>query len=157
VVLAAEHLLIGVSAKDPFSIIDFPYVMIQAETVRAPVTEHIGVSRVVLRIVYVSVAVHLKPFDMCLLWQTIDLPHGRKYHHLLFQLVKTELYVVIDHPVIADTTVIGVGIILVIGDIIPQPRLIRWLHSSHVQTGKVGSGWGSPLGSSMLHERQDTG
>ena len=68
---------------------------------------------------HISVTVHLKPVDVFLFRQAQDIPHRRKNRYPLFQLVKTQLDIVIHHAMIADAAFIQIGIAFVIRDVVP--------------------------------------
>ena len=84
-----------------FTIIDLPHTMI--ETVGNK--EH-RITCAIIRIMDISVAIHLKPVDVFLLRYTNRIYHRRKNYNPLFQLVETELYIIINDAVITDTAFI---------------------------------------------------
>ena len=86
---------------------------------------------------HISVAIHLKPVDVFLFRQTKHMAHRRKHHYPLFQLIKTELYVIIDHTMITDTAFIHICIAFVIWDVMPQRHLVLRLYRPHIQTRKI--------------------
>ena len=95
--------------------------MVKSDAIGASITKQVCVACTVLRVVHVSVAVHLKPVDVCLLGQADYLLLRREDNHLLFQQVVAELNRVIDHAMIADSAIIHAGVVFVIGHVVPQP------------------------------------
>ena len=71
------------SAKVILAINFLPHTMIKTNAVGASVTEQYCVSQTVLRIVHISVTIHLEPVDVLLLWQTENTTHRRQHNHSL--------------------------------------------------------------------------
>ena len=94
--------------------------MIKPNAISASITKQIGIACAVFRIMHISVTVYLKPVNVCLVWQTTNISHGRKDYHSLLQLVKTEFYMIINHAMIANTPFVEIGIAFIIGDVIPH-------------------------------------
>ena len=102
------------SSKSVFTTIDLPHAMIKTNAIRATIAKQGRISQAVLRIMHKSVTIHLKPVNVFLLRQTKHTSHWRKYNHPLLQHVETQLYIVVNHPIIADTAFIHIGIAIII-------------------------------------------
>ena len=138
VMLRAEYLLVIISAEDPFAVVYLPLTTIQTDAIGSTVAEHIGIAQTVLRVVDITVTVHLEPIHMLLLGHAEELATRGKHHQPLIKLVIAELYIVVHHTIIAHTASIGVCIILIVWAVVPQPFLILSLYGSNIQAGIVG-------------------
>ena len=95
--------------------------MIKLNAVRAAVAQHVRIAGRVFRIVYISVTVHFEPVNVSLLWKAEDFLYRRKDNNLLLQLVITELNMIIDNTVVADTAIINVCLVFIIWNVMPKP------------------------------------
>ena len=75
----------------------------------------------------------------------------------MFQLVKTELHILIDHTMIADAAFIRIYITFIIWDVVPQRSLVLWFQRSHIQASKIRSRGKVLLSSDMLYDYHHTG
>ena len=130
--------------------------MIQLNAIRAAITKDRGIPRAVLRIVHISVTVHLKPVNVFLLRQTIILLHRRNDNNPLFQLVETQLHMVVNHTIITDAAIVHIGTTFIIRNIIPKRFRILWFKRSYIQTGIIGSRGKILLSSNVLYECHHT-
>jgi hypothetical protein len=131
--------------------------MIKTDTVSTSITEQRRISQAVSRIMHIPVAIHLKPVDILLLRQTKDTSHRREDDNPLLQLVKTELYIVVDHTMIADAALIHIGMAMIIRDVMPHRYLVLWFNRPHIQAGIIRSRGEVLLGFYILYGYQHTG
>ena len=118
--LGIKRLQVFLSTKILFTVIDLPQTMIQTDAIRASVTQQRGITRTVLRVVNIDMTVHLKPVNVFLLRQTRKITYRRKNDNPLLQLVKPQLYLIIDHAIIADAASIHIRITFIIREFLPQ-------------------------------------
>ena len=52
------------------TIINFPHTMIKPNAIGAPVAKQVRISCAILRIMHIPVAIHLKPVNVFIFWQT---------------------------------------------------------------------------------------
>ena len=52
------------------TIVNLPHTMIKPDAVGAPIAKQVRIACAVLRILHIPVAVHLKPVNVFLFWQT---------------------------------------------------------------------------------------
>ena len=146
---STEYLLRFFSIKNSFPIINLQLTMIKTNSIsliptdttirNRSVKKQRSIVRVVLRIMQIPAAIHLKPVYVNLFWQAKDIAHRRKDNNPLLQLIETEQYVVINHAMIADTTVIKVCITLIIWDIMPQHCFVLWFNYPYIEASIIRS------------------
>ena len=131
--------------------------MIKANAVGTAIIKQRRKSRVVFRIMHISVTIHLKPVNKLLFRQTNYLFPGRKNHHTLLQLVETQLHIVINHTMIADAAFIHICIAFIIRHVVPQRFLVLRFNGPNIQAGKIRSRLKILLSSDMLYRCHHTG
>ena len=134
-----------------------PHAVVESCAIRASIRKQRRKARVILRIMHKSLPIHLKPVDMFLFRNTKHIPYGRKNHHPLFQLVKTQFHMIINHTMVADATLIQVCSAFVIGDVAPRRYQILWFNLTYIQSGKIGSRGEILLRFHILYDHHDTG
>ena len=100
---------------------------------------------------HISVAIHLKPVNKFLIWQTNHTFPWRKNHNTLLQLVETQLYIFIHDTMIANTAFIHIHSAIIIGDVVPQRFLVLRFYHPHIQASKIRSRGKILLSPDSLH------
>ena len=134
-----------------------PNAMIETNAVSTPVAKQSRISRAVLGVMYIPVAVHLKPVYELLLRQAHHSPTRRKDSNTLLELVETQLHIVINHTMIAHATFIQIRIAFIIRYVAPQRQLIWCLHRPHIQARKIRSRGKILLSPDLLSHYQQKG
>ncbi len=99
----AECLLQFTCTKIHITMINLPHTMIKADAISATIAKEGCITSVILRIVHIFVAIHLKPVDEWLFWQTDEIAAGGKNSDPLHELIKAQLYIIIHHAMITNT------------------------------------------------------
>ena len=154
----SEGLLIALLSEDKFfAVVGLPHTVIEPHAVFAAIAEKGRIAGTILWVSHISVTVHLKPVHVFLLWHTDGVSYRCEHDYPLFQLVETQLHIVIDHTVVADATRVEVDVALVIGQVVPQPRRVLRFYHTHIQARKIRGRGNMLLTPRLLYDNHHTG